>query len=279
VIDAADSAADAAPREIRIGTQGWNYPAWVGPFYPSGTRAADFLRVYARALGTVEVDSTFYAVPPVRTVQGWAERTPKGFRFALKLPREITHERKLRGTESLLAEFCDRVSLLDEALGPILVQMGPDFGPGEMSALERFLARLPAGFRFAVELRQREWVGRETWELLRAAGVAWAVSDGRWVPRGLALQLVARPTADFGYVRWMGPDRSLTDFSRTQRDRSRELDEWADALGAAAAPREIYGYVNNHFAGHSPDTVRQLQRRLGQRAVAPSELPEQRSLF
>ena len=76
----------------RIGCQGWNYDAWVGPFYPEGTRPVDFLRVYARAFDTVEVDSTFYAIPAPRTLRDWAERVPDDFQFALKLPQEITHE-------------------------------------------------------------------------------------------------------------------------------------------------------------------------------------------
>ena len=73
------------PGRIRLGTQGWNYDAWVGPFYPEGTRPGEFLRTYARAFDTVEVDSTFYAVPAAKTVKGWAERTPDGFTFALKM--------------------------------------------------------------------------------------------------------------------------------------------------------------------------------------------------
>src|SRR5947209_19135495 len=92
-----DSAPAAPPihrmtAQIRLGTQGWNYDAWVGPFYPVGTRSADYLTVYARAFDTVEVDSTFYAIPPARTIRGWFDRTPHDFVFALKLPQEITHE-------------------------------------------------------------------------------------------------------------------------------------------------------------------------------------------
>jgi len=97
-------------RTIRIGTQGWNYDAWIGPFYPAGTRATDYLTIYARAFDTVEVDSTFYATPAVKTVRGWAQRTPDDFTFALKLPQEITHERRLRDVDELAAEFFDRAS-------------------------------------------------------------------------------------------------------------------------------------------------------------------------
>src|SRR5687767_15752554 len=82
------------PSNVRIGTQGWNYDAWVGPFYPEGSRAGDFLALYARAFNTVEVDSTFYAIPSEKVVQGWVDRTPDDFVFALKLPQEITHERR-----------------------------------------------------------------------------------------------------------------------------------------------------------------------------------------
>ena len=91
--------------DIRIGTQGWNYDAWVGPFYPPGTRSADFLTVYSRAFTTVEVDSTFYAIPAAKTMRSWADRTPTEFSFALKLPQEITHENRLRDSADIAALF------------------------------------------------------------------------------------------------------------------------------------------------------------------------------
>lgn len=268
---------------MRLGTQGWNYEAWVGPFYPSGTRSADFLRTYARAFDTVEVDSTFYAVPAERAVEGWAERTPPGFRFALKLPQEITHERRLRGGDDVLDLFFARARLLGEKLGAVLVQLGPDFGPDELPALVKFLPRLPADVPVAVEFRQRGWLTGGVLGLLADHGVAPAISDGKWVPRRLMLALAerfaARPPAPFAYVRWMGPNRDLVDYSRVQVDRTRELDLWTPAVAAMAARVPVYGYVSNHFSGHSPTSVRDLQRRLGQRPVDPATLGEQMSLF
>lgn len=265
---------------IRLGTQGWNYPAWVGPFFPSGTRAADFLGVYSRAFDTVEVDSTFYAVPPESTVRGWAERTPEGFVFALKLPREITHERRLVGAEPVLDEFVERVRLLGPKLGPLLVQLGPDFGPTELPALESFLPRLPPDLRFAIEFRQSAWIVREVFDLLAMHNVAIALNDGRWIPRRWLLSLVDRPTADFHYVRWMGADRELVDFSRIQLDRSDDLEVWADALRPLPARGvPVYGYLNNYFAGHAPASTRDLQGRLGIEPVDPGELDEQTTLF
>jgi len=120
---------------IRIGTQGWNYPAWVGPFYPSGTRASEFLSTYARAFRVVEVDSTFYAVPDANAVRAWRERTPDDFTFALKMPKQVTHELRLRDAEEIVNDFLARARELGTKLGPILLQMGPDFSPEELPAL------------------------------------------------------------------------------------------------------------------------------------------------
>jgi uncharacterized protein YecE (DUF72 family) len=266
--------------DVRIGTQGWNYDAWVGPMYPSGTRPADFLGVYARAFNTVEVDSTFYAVPAAKTVRGWADRVGPDFKFALKLPQEITHEHRLRDAADLTALFFDRARELGPKLGPVLVQLGPDFSPDELPALAEFLPTLPRDVAVAVEFRQRAWLRERTLALLAEHGVALALSDGRWLPRRAMLTLAARPTADFAYIRWMGPNRDLTDFSRVQVDRTPELEAWSHAVAALAQRvRAVYGYVNNHFAGHSPASVREFQLLLGQRPVAPETLGEQMTLF
>ena len=269
---------------IHIGTQGWNYTAWVGPLYPEGTRPADFLATYARAFGTVEVDSTFYAVPAAHVVRGWAGRTPPEFVFALKMPREITHERRLRDADDVADEFLDAARELDAKLGPVLVQLGPDFGPDEFDALEGFVRGLPRDVRFAVEVRQQRWMRPgslpDLLSLLAEHGAALALSDGPWIPRETMLELAERPTADFHYVRWMGPNRDITDYSHLQFDRGAEIRAWAQALRTIAGRGvSVYGYFNNHFAGHSPANAREMQALLGQRPVDPSTLGEQISLF
>lgn len=268
---------------ILIGTQGWNYAAWVGPFYPEGTRPAEFLATYAKAFNTVEVDSTFYAVPAAKVVRGWAQRTPPGFVFALKMPQEITHERRLRDADDVVAQFLDAARELGPQLGPILVQMGPDFAPDELPALDRFVRRLPNDLRFAVELRQAKWmkpeVRAELLALLAEQGMALALSDGRWIPRDTMTELAERPTAPFHYVRWMGPNRDITDYSHLQFDRSEQIREWADVLRRASIGTDLYGYFNNHFAGHSPANAREMQSLLGQRPIDPATLGEQISLF
>lgn len=268
------------PARIRLGAQGWNYDAWVGPFYPTGTRSADYLRVYARAFETVEVDSTFYAVPPVKTVRGWGERVPENFIFALKLPQEITHENRLRNSADLLALFSERARELGTKLGPILIQLGPDFAPVELPALAGFLPMLPQDLQFAIEFRQRGWITDGIIALLAEHHVALTLTDARWIPRKMMLSLASSPTADFTYIRWMGPNRDLVDYSRIQVDRSRELEAWAAVLPRIAERvKTVYGYANNHFAGHSPATLRDLQQRLDIPTVSPEDLGEQMSLF
>jgi uncharacterized protein YecE (DUF72 family) len=268
----------AAP--IRLGTQGWNYDAWVGPFYPDGTRPADFLTTYARAFDTVEVDSTFYATPASRTVRGWAQRTPPGFVFALKLPQEITHERRFRNVDDAAKEFFDRARELEDKLGPVLIQLGADFSPNELPALAKFLPTLPGDIGFAVEFRDRAWLNDGVIALLAEHNVALALTDGRWLPRKQMLALAERPTADFAYIRWLGADREIVDYSRIQIDRSRELELWVAVITQLIGRgRTVYGYVNNHFAGHSPSSARDMQRMLSIPPVEPEQLGEQMTLF
>jgi uncharacterized protein YecE (DUF72 family) len=259
---------------------GWNYDAWVGPFYPPGTRPVDFLATYGHAFDTVEVDSTFYAVPSAKTVRSWGARVDAGFEFALKLPQQISHENRLRDSGDIAEKFFDVARELGPKLGPILVQLGPDFGPAELPALAAFLPTLPRDLRFAVEFRQRGWIHEGVIALLREHRVALTLSDGRWIPRRTMLLLADRPTAPFTYVRWLGPNRDIVDYSRTQVDRTNELESWVRVLPELAAKvHSMYGYVSNHFAGHGPATVRQLQEMLGLPVIDPARLGDQLTLF
>lgn len=266
--------------EIRLGTQGWNYDAWEGPFYPEKTRASDYLTVYARAFDTVEVDSTFYGVPAESTVRSWVERTPPGFEFALKMPQEVTHEHRLRPVTSVEPEFYERARQLGEKLGPILVQLGPDFDPSELPALVDFTARVPTDLMVAIEFRHRGWITDGVIALLRDRNIGIALVDGRWLARKTMRALAAHPTSNFAYIRWMGPNRDIIDYSRVQADRTYEIDLWTETIKEISSKVDtIYGYVANTFSGHSPATVRDLQVRLGQTPVDPELLGEQMSLF
>src|SRR5262245_11886295 len=143
---------------IHIGTQGWNYDDWVGAFYPRGTRAGNSLDLYVRAFDTVEVDSTFYAIPSEASINSWRSRAPNGFSYSLKMPQDLTHARRLHDCAELLTTYCDRIRGLGEKLATVLIQLPPDFSPRSYNAMERFLPLLPRDLRFAVEFRDRAWI-------------------------------------------------------------------------------------------------------------------------
>jgi len=137
--------------------------------------------------------------------------------------------------------------------------------------------------RFAVEFRDDSWLGEEFCEralsLLNGHGVALALIDSKWVPRELSIPLAARPAVDFAYARWMGP-RELTEFSRIQINRDRELAEWAAAFEVLRERVEtVYGYFNNHYQGHSPASANLFKGLVGQAVIDPESLVEQPSLF
>jgi uncharacterized protein YecE (DUF72 family) len=265
---------------IHLGTQGWNYDDWIGAFYPINTRPPDFLSIYGRAFDTVEVDSTFYGIPAPSTFQAWAEKTPPGFIFSLKMPQEVTHEQRLRDATGSSQEFFTAARELGPKLGPILIQLGPDFEPSELPALVNFIGKIPEDLRFAIEFRHRGWITEGVLALLRDRNIALAIVEGRWIPRRTMLTLARRPTADFGYYRWMGPHRDLVDYSRVQVDRSREIDLWTDVMVEMSARQtDIFCYVANTFTGHSPATLRDVQRKIGQTPVDPEKLGEQLTLF
>jgi uncharacterized protein YecE (DUF72 family) len=229
------------------------------------------------------VDSTYHATPAEHVVAGWAAKVPAGFRFALKLPHDLTPEARAPDAAALAA-FVQRVLLLGDKLGPLLVQLGPDFAPASWSVMERFLTALPAGPRWAIEFRHRGWVGPKLLELLRAHGVALALVEGRWLRHDQTIDLAIHPTADFAYVRWLGREAGaggkIQDVSRVQVNRDRELSAWAVALAALAARvGEVYGYFGNYFQGHAPASAREMQRLIGLRPVEPEQLGSQTSLF
>jgi uncharacterized protein YecE (DUF72 family) len=164
---------------IHIGVQGFSPRDWVGTFYPPGLPQRDFLDFYAQVFDSVELNTTFYAIPPARTVLAWARRTPPGFTFTAKMPQSITHEKKLLGVEQEVASFVDRIGLLGDKLGAIVVQFPRSFTRSMEDRLRAFLALLPRGPRFAVEFRSRSWHSEfPAGRLPRSVHLSWPASAG-----------------------------------------------------------------------------------------------------
>lgn len=272
--------------EIAVGCQGWNYADWTtkadgeSVFYPRGTRSGEMLEIYAKIFGTIEVDSTFYAVPAVSAVENWYRKTPENFTFSLKMPQEITHENGLKeNSYQVLDEFCERVLLLREKLGVVLIQLAPQFEASKENAqsVRDFLARLPPEIRFALEFRSREWLIDWTFEELEKNKVALCLTEGSWVPREMMFQAMAQRTADFSYVRWMG-ERDLESFDKVVRPQNANLEIWKAELEKMKVG-EIFAYFSNFYEGHAPASVSRLMELFGQKTVAIESLESQNSLF
>jgi uncharacterized protein YecE (DUF72 family) len=266
----------SAAATIRLGTQGWSYPDWVGVFYPPGAKQEHYLSFYAGVFDTVELDTTFYHAPKLTIVRSWERNTPPHFRFAAKVPETITHTARLSKVGEQMTEFAGALEPLGEKLGPLLVQMPAEFtrDPGSVGLLDRFLAGAPGSVRIAVEFRHRSWHVPETWDLLRARRAALAWTEWRDLPR------VSEVTADFLYLRWLGDRREITTYDRVQIDRAAAFDAWErDLRRALPQVREVYGYFNNHWAGHSPASATEMKHRLGLATVEPRTLWPQGELW
>lgn len=238
---------------LYLGTQGFSFKDWVGPFYPEGTSSRSYLEVYARHFSAVEIDSTFYGVPRATTIRGWYQRTPTDFKFAAKFPKLITHDKKLEGAHGDVEAFLSSMQALEEKLAVLTLQFAYDFKPEFFDRLDEFLGSLPVGPRYAVEVRNREWLTPAFREMLIGHNAALVLQDLHYMPR---LDWV---TADFSVIRWLGRRKDIQVFDRTQIDRTKVLETWAEIVaGFLNADIDVYGFFNNHFAGHSPASVRQF---------------------
>lgn len=259
---------------------GWTYKDWVGTFYPPDTDQNEFLGCYAQVFNTLEIDSTFYFIPKPAVVSSWYARTPPGFRFTAKVPKEITHEKGLMDCDELIETFLVSMGLLGPKLGCLLVQLPPGFqyNRGTYDRVGAFLDLLPSSdFRFALEFRHRSWIQPEVFDLLRSRGIAWTIQDHpRYMPIHTEL------TADFTYIRWMGDsnDPRMESVKEVVVDRTHDLIRWSERIKQDILPHvdTFYGFFNNHYAGHSPTNCNQMKRLLGLDTVNP-DMGRQMSLF
>ena len=276
------------PREIgaapisRFGTSSFSSEDWVGPFYPPGTRPADFLRLYAQEFDTVEIDATYYAIPSARTVDGWVEKTPEGFLLSAKFPRSIVHggEAERPDPARILAldvgapdrdKFLEVIRRLGSRLGPLVLQFPyfnkdafPSVGPF-LERLDAFLGALPSDLRYGVEVRNKAWVGEPLRAVCARHRAALVLVDQAWMPHGDEVAAKMDPvTADVAYVRLLGDRAAIEKLTKTWDreviDHADRLARWAKFL-ATLSRRGVKSlvYVNNHYAGHAPTTVRRLK--------------------
>lgn len=224
---------------LYVGTSGFAYKEWIGPFYPEGTKSAGMLRYYASEFDSVEVNYTFRRHPSESTLTGWRGQTPEGFVFALKANQGITHHAKLVEVDERLRRFLDAVAPLADRLGPVLFQCPPTLRY-DAGVLDAFLDRLTAlggGRRFAMEFRHASFDSDEVREKLAAAGVAWCAADTEESPGRFI-----RTAGDFAYLR----------LRRGGYD-EKALEPWGGAIGGALDDgADVYAYLKHEDSATGP---------------------------
>ncbi len=208
---------------LHVGTSGYNFPEWKGTFYPAKIKPPEMLPYYAGLLSTVEINYTFYRMPTAKTVAGWNAAVPDRFTFVLKTPQRITHIARLRDVDDPLRFFTETVRPLGPKLGPILVQLPPNFKQ-DLARLKDFLTLFPADLRCAFEFRNASWFADATYEALRVANAALCVADTEDGHTPL------QATADFGYFRLRDEGYQENDLA-TWAERVKEVGkQWSEAF-------------------------------------------------
>ena len=243
-------------KDILLGTSGWSYKEWEGSFYKKGEKRK--LRAYTKVFPTVEIDSTWYRYPSKGMVMGWLKYTPPHFVFTAKIPKIITHEKKLGLKGDVKADmetFLDIMQplQLNGKLGCLLIQLPPSY-VYNLDNLETFFQILSPQFRFAVEFRNLSWIRGDTWRLLEEYNVAYTNVDEPLLPPEVHL------TTDFTYFRWHGHG-SKPWFNYLYK--TEELEPWIPKVKAASKKvKKVLGYFNNHFHGYAPENCLSLIEKL-----------------
>lgn len=237
---------------LYLGTIGWSYNFWKGPFYPKKQPSNMLLAFYASHFNSVEVDGTFYRIPTEQTVINWTQRTPEGFLFSLKFPQVITHIRMLKNCQPETDVFLDRASLLEDKLGPLLLQLPPNFDIAHLPDLADFLGKLPSAHRYVVEARNESLLTEEFYSLLRANNVVLAWVDSSLMPQ------VDQLTSDFLYVRWVGDRKRVKGtLGKIEVNKEKELEVWAGKIKVFLEKKTVvFGYFGKCYSGYPPLDVK-----------------------
>ena len=247
----------ARPRPIgaiHIGTSGWHYKHWVGPFYPAKMPPSKMLRFYLERFDTVEINNSFYRLPAESAIEGWCRETPPNFCFAVKASRYITHNRKLNDPVNTVEKFMIVIEKLEKRLGPILFQL-PPLWKLNLERLEQFLEGLPNRHRYVFEFRNPTWNVPEVYEILNRHNAAYCIYE-------LAgYQSPIQITANFAYVRLHGPGANKYQGDYTQQ----ALQTWASRIEAWRKElKHVFVYFDNDQAAYAPKNALELKRMVSE---------------
>ena len=238
-------------RAPRIGCSGWEYKHWRGDFYPATMPKTRWFEHYANTFDTVEINNTFYRLPEKSTFAAWSARAPRGFLYAVKASRFLTHMKKLKDPEEPLGRLFSRMQPLANHLGPVLYQLPPGWKL-DRGRLEYFLQALPTDIRHVLEFRDPSWYADGVLRLLGRYGVALCLHDMRGSATG------RERIGPFVYVRFHG---ATGDYGGGYSDR--QLRDWANWLNQQRRTGvEVYAYFNNDVGGHAPPNALTLRRMM-----------------
>jgi uncharacterized protein YecE (DUF72 family) len=242
---------------VHIGTSGWHYKHWKGPFYPADLPASKMLRWYVERFDTVEINNSFYRLPAPTALEGWCRETPSNFCFAVKASRFITHNKKFRDPKQTVKKFMTVIEKLERRLGPILFQLPPSWRVN-VERLEEFIAALPPAHRYAFEFRHESWNTLQVYDVLRRHNAGFCIYELAGFQSPLEI------TADFTYVRLHGPGNKYQgDYSReTLGTWARRIAEWQKNL------RHIFLYFDNDQAGFAPKNALELKSLVAEKSIS-----------
>ena len=234
-----------------IGTSGWYYRHWQGRFYPNTLSKDKLLPFFSRYFNTVELNNSFYRLPEEKVVLAWRKKTPKGFLFAVKASRFITHIKRLDNLGDSLKLFLGRMGSLGEKMGPLLYQLPPSMKK-DAKRLARFLKRLPQKQRYVIEFRHLSWLDKEIFSLLKQFNVAHCIISKPDFP------IAVETTADFSYIRMHGGSRLYrSNYSRA------ELSKWAGIINRLLkSGLDTYVYFNNDACAYAVKNALSLKKLL-----------------
>ncbi len=233
---------------VRIGTSGWHYKHWCGPFYEEKLPSSKMLQVYYKHFDTVEINNSFYRLPTAETFRAWREATPRGFLYAVKASRFITHMKKLKDPQNALDNILVRAAELKEKLGPILFQLPPKWTINA-GRLDEFLTALPKELQYAFEFREPSWHEQKIYEILRRHNAAFCIFELN------RFQSPEPITADFTYIRLHGPGGPYQgSYSKgTLRNWAAKIASWGRDL------KDIYVYFDNDQAAYAAKNALELK--------------------
>ena len=243
--------------EYYLGCSGWSYDGWKGSFYyPLDLDNRYWLSYYSKIFDFVEIDSTFYRIPSLFMVNNWNKRTPDNFRFAVKFPKVITHDKRLKDVEKDIEKFYDAMEPLYDKILVFLMQLPPSLQIAEgLDLIKNLQYLLDPSFRYAIEIRHHSWFNEFFYNYLKEKNycLVWSQLDSLVTPPVV--------TTDFVYLRLIG-DRSIDegDFGRIKKDRTKEMQLWNNILkdiqNNEKNVKNAIVAANNHYTGFGPMTAK-----------------------